>query len=388
MTWLFFIVLIDAIGFGIVLPLLPIMAFKYNFNAFELGFIASAFSFCQFLFSPILGALSDRFGRKFIIVGCLFVIGVSYHVLAIADTFYEILLARVLAGIFTGNISVVMASASDLSNEENRAKYMAYIGGALGIGFMLGPILGGFLAGNDSHNVNLKFVFNIASVFTLFAGFLSIFFLKETLVKSIHLSKFNPYKRIKKTILLVVSNKQIVFLIYLSAFTWFSFSSIQIFLTAWSVAKYDLSPFTLGIIGTTFAFIYALVQIISTKYITGGKAILIGFYICTIATFGMLSIPNQFGLSIIVISLAIGLGFLFPNLNSTISLYGSNTQRGFIIGLSQSAGTLGQSIGPLIVGFAYTNYNHNTAWVIIGTSFIAGSILTLKYMLNTKKILH
>jgi MFS family permease len=386
MIWLFIIVLIDSIGFGIILPLLPILAITLNMSAFDLGMIVSSFAFAQFLFAPILGILSDKLGRKIIIIICLLSIAISYHLLAISTTFYHILFARIISGIFTGNISIVMASASDLSSEKNRAKYMGYIGAALGIGFILGPIIGGLLAGSDFKLKDLEFVFNIAGIFTFVAGILSIFFLKESLTKDIkNKSSVFFLTEIKSTLKNIIADKKIMFLIYLSTLTWFSFSSIQVFLSSWSVAKFDFNPLELGIIGTTFAFIFALIQITLTKFLYGTKALLLGFIICLISILAMLINPNIMRLTILVLGLAVGLGILFPNLNSSISLYGTDRQKGFILGLSQSAGTLGQSFGPIIVGFAYTNININTAWIFIALGFLISIIITLQYKFLQKQ---
>ncbi len=383
MFWLFLIVFIDAIGFGIILPLLPIFALKFQITAFHLGILTAIFSFFQLLTSPILGALSDRFGRKYIIVVCLFAIGSSYHLLANATTFYEALLARIIAGIFTGNISVALAATSDLSSNENRAKYMGITGAATGLGFMMGPVLGGFLAGDDVANANLHLVFNIASISTILAGLLALIFFKETLPKSLR-RNFNLKTKISRTLILIYNSRNMMFLIYLSVLMWFSFSSINVFLTTWAVAKFNLSPFHLGVIGTIFAFIAAIVQVISPRYLKGAKAILIGFQISAFAIFSVLLNPPIYILIIILVFIATGIGILYPNLNSSISMYGSNSQRGFILGLSQSAGTLGQTLGPLIVGFSYSAFSPSVAWILIGASFILASFITLSYMLSEK----
>ena len=384
MFWLFLIVFIDSIGFGIILPLLPIFALKFQITAFHLGILTAIFAFFQLLTSPVLGALSDRFGRKYIIVVCLFAIGFSYHLLANATTFTEALIARTIAGIFTGNISVALAATSDLSSNKNRAKYMGIIGAATGIGFMMGPILGGFLAGDNIEDANLNLVFNIAAVATIAAGVLALVFFKETLPKSLR-RNFNIKTKVYRTVFLIYNNRNMMFLIYLSVLMWFSFASINVFLTTWAVEKFDLSPFHLGIIGTMFAFTAAIVQIVSPRYIQGAKAILIGFQMSAFAIFAVLFNPSIYVLSIILIFIATGIGMLYPNLNSSISMYGSNSQRGFILGLSQSASTLGQTLGPLIVGFSYTMFSPSVAWILIGGSFIFASFITLSYMLSEKK---
>ncbi len=383
MFWLFLIVLVDSIGFGIILPLLPVFAIKFDINAFQLGVLTAVFSFFQLITAPLLGALSDRFGRKLIIVVCLFAIGFSYYLLSNATSFNEALIARMIAGIFTGNISVALAATSDLSSVEKRTQYMGIIGAATGLGFMLGPILGGFLAGDDIKNADLKMIFEMAAVTTTVAAVLASIFFKETLPKS-QRHKFNLVTKASRTLTLIYYNKQMMFLIYLSVLMWFGFASINVFLTTWTISKFDLSPFDLGIIGTLFAFIAAVVQIVSPRYISGGKAILLGFQISAFAIFAVLIKPSLTSLAIIVVFLAAGIGILYPNLNSTISLYGSKLQRGFILGLSQSAGTLGQTLGPLIVGFMYLQFSPSLAWIIIGLAFLIASVITLSYLLSDK----
>ncbi|MDR0484554.1 MAG: MFS transporter [Alphaproteobacteria bacterium] len=384
MFWLFLIVFIDSIGFGIILPLLPIFALKFQITAFHLGILTAIFAFFQLITSPVLGALSDRFGRKYIMLVCLLAIGFSYHLLANATTFTEALISRALAGIFTGNISVALAATSDLSSTKNRAKYMGIIGAATGLGFVMGPTVGGFLAGNDVETANLHLVFNMAAIATISAGVLVAIFFKETLPKN-YRGHFNLKTKVKRTLFLIYNNRNMMFLIYLSVLMWFSFSSINVFLTTWSVERFNLSPFHLGIIGTVFALVAAVVQIVSPRYIQGGKAILIGFQISAFAIFAVLFHPSLPVLGVILVFIATGIGILYPNLNSTISMYGSNSQRGFILGLSQSAGTLGQTIGPLIVGFSYSAFNPSVAWVIIGGGFILASFITLSYMLHENK---
>jgi DHA1 family tetracycline resistance protein-like MFS transporter len=385
MAWLFFIVMVDAIGFGIILPLLPIFALKFHLDAFELGVLTAVFSFFQLITAPILGALSDRFGRKLIIVVCLLFIGLSYALLANSQTFLMAFLARGLAGMFTGNVSVVLASVADLSSEKNRAKYMGYIGAGTGIGFILGPVIGGFIAGDSVEEANLHLVFYIAAIFTTLAGILAMFFLKETLsVKSTKID-IHFWTKLKRVTNIIFFKKELVFLLYLSVFMWFSFTSVNVFLTTWSVEKFNISPFHLGLIGTVFALIAALVQVISPYFLSGGKAILIGFQISALSMFAMLFNPGWEVLAIIVISLATGIGILFPNLNSTISLYGSSQQRGFILGMSQSASTLGQTIGPVVIGWLYVSYSPFLGFLGIGLSFAAASLITLHYMLNNRR---
>lgn len=385
MFWLFFIVLIDGIGFGIILPLLPIFVINFKLSSLDLGILAAAFSFFQLLMSPILGALSDRFGRKIIIVICLYVIAFSYELLAYATSFREALIARIIAGMFTGNISVVLASVADLSHSGNRAKYMGIIGAASGLGFMFGPTVGGLLVGSELHNVQFKLVFTVAAIFTASAAFLATCFFKETLdikVAKLSYKDILLFDRFKTTINNILNNKGVIYLVILSILMWFAFSALYVFLTTWVVIKFSLSPLYMGIITTVFAFFVAVVQIVSTHFIEGGKAILIGFQTAAFAIFALLFNLDIYGIIVVCVFLASALGLLFPNINSAITLQ-SIHDKGFILGLSQSAGMIGQTLGPLVVGFVYL-YSPSYAWLTIGIAFMVSSAITLRYMLADK----
>lgn len=381
---LFFIVLVDSIGFGIVLPLLPIFAIKFNLNAFELGLLAAGFAFAQLLVAPVLGVLSDKFGRKKIIVTCLLGLSASYFLLSIAHTFIIALIARVIAGGFTGNISVVYAMVSDLSSVAKREKYIGYIGAATGLGFVLGPIIGGFLAGNNNLVVDFGLIFGFASMFTLMAFFVALVGLKET--SFTNAVSFNFITRTKRTIALISYNKQAMYLIYLSILMWFGFSAVYVYLASWTTHKFNLGARDLSIVSTLFGLCVAVTQIFSYKIATAGKAILIGFNLSAIAMLLVLFKPQAPLMITIVIMLAVGLGFLITNVNSGLSFLGLKSQKGFIFGLSQSASNTGQALGPLVVGLVYFHASSSYAWVLISIVFFMGSLLATMYTVENKKL--
>lgn len=143
---LFAIVVIDLIGFGIVIPILPFYADSFGAGASLLGLLVTSYSGFQFLFAPIWGRLSDRFGRRPVMLATIAGTAVSLALLGWAPSLAWLFAARLLGGAFGANISVASAYITDLTSENERTKYMGFLGASFGVGFVLGPAIGGFLA--------------------------------------------------------------------------------------------------------------------------------------------------------------------------------------------------------------------------------------------------
>ena len=142
----FLTVFLDLVGFGIVLPLLPFYATELGASPFEVGLIIASYSAMQFVFAPIWGALSDRFGRRPLLLVGLFGSAASYVVFGLASSLEVLLLSRVIAGIMGANIPVAQAYIADSTTLEGRARGMGLIGAAFGLGFIFGPAIGGGLS--------------------------------------------------------------------------------------------------------------------------------------------------------------------------------------------------------------------------------------------------
>ena len=145
LTVIFLTVFIDLIGFGIILPLGPYLALQHHASAMQVGLLMSVYSAAQFLFSPFWGGLSDRIGRRPVILVSLFGGALSYLLFAFADSLWLLFVARALAGAFGGNISAAHAYIADVTKPEERSKGMGLIGAAFGLGFIFGPVMGGVL---------------------------------------------------------------------------------------------------------------------------------------------------------------------------------------------------------------------------------------------------
>lgn len=172
---IFLIVFIDLLGFGIILPLLPFIAQKYLASSLTIGFLTATYSFFQFVFAPILGYLSDRFGRKKILIISQFGSMIGYFILAFANNLPLIFLSRVIDGVTGGNISIAQAYIADVTDKKNRAKGMGLVGAAFGLGFIFGPSIGGLLS-----KISYSVPAFLAGCFSLITILTTYFFLKET----------------------------------------------------------------------------------------------------------------------------------------------------------------------------------------------------------------
>ena len=145
-TIIFMTVFIDLIGFGIIIPLLPFYAETYGATALTVGLLSTSFSFMQFVFAPFWGRLSDRIGRRPVILIGLFGSFLSYLLFGMAHSLVVLFAARLCAGVAGANIATAQAYIADVTTPENRAKGMGLVGAAFGLGFIFGPAIGGFLS--------------------------------------------------------------------------------------------------------------------------------------------------------------------------------------------------------------------------------------------------
>src|SRR5580704_4269618 len=177
---LFFVCIIDILGFGILIPLVPYMADRFGITPAFITPILGIYSLCQLVAAPLWGRLSDRFGRRPILISSLAGACLSYLLLGFARDVAGLVVARALAGFMAGNIAAAFAYASDISAPAQRAKTMGIVGAAIGIGFMLGPAIGGLLAGNDLNSASFIRPALVAAALSLVAITLVVCLLPES----------------------------------------------------------------------------------------------------------------------------------------------------------------------------------------------------------------
>ncbi len=359
LTVIFLTVFIDLLGFGILIPLLPAFASKeLGVSDLGIGVVIASFSFMQFLFNPILGKLSDKFGRRPIITMSLSLTAISYIIFAFADSFALLLFSRMLAGFGGSNIGVAQAYIADITPQSERSKGMGMIGAAFGLGFVFGPFIGGLLSHYGYDVAGFA-----AAGFSFSALIFSLFFLPESLEKKAKIEKlrikFFDWKYALNTLKMPVVGIMIVIFFIIV----FSMANIYGTFALLGFKVYGLTDMDNGILFGILGLIGAIVQgglirIISKKF--RDKSILITGTILMMIGLGMLPYGGNFlGLALVATVLAIGTGVLQPTILSMVSKYAPQSDQGAILGLNQSLASLARVLGPLWGGisFQYLGYS-------------------------------
>lgn len=395
---LFLTIFIDLLGFGIVIPILPNLAktmaitSNMSFNPdYAVGIIAAAFSVIQFLFAPMFGSLSDRIGRRPIILGSILVNAIGYFIFGIAGNFVILLISRIISGFGSANISAAQAYIADITTPADRAKKMGIIGAAFGLGFVFGPPIGGylFLAGG------LYYVGVFTAILCLLNFVLAFLFLPESNTnKSGHKRKASDtFKGMFQVWSIeVIGELFLINFIYIMAF-----SMMQINGSVLWKEKYGLNEKQVGnifgMIGVAGAIVQGLLIGLFSKKLGLKKMLLIG---CPVVGIGLAIIPlpptiewfyvNQ---TIAIILLSVGNGLLMTSINSLVSINSPAQAQGTMLGTLQSLSSLSRVVGPLIASFLYAQSKelpfYTAGILMFGIFFLA---IKLSKKLKAENISH
>ncbi len=397
LTILFITVFIYLLGFGIIIPIIPILSRDFGATATESGLLMSIFSLMQFLFSPFWGKLSDRWGRRPILMFCLLCEGLCYILFASADNLATLFVARGLAGFFGASISTASAYISDITEKKDRSKGMALIGVAFGLGFVFGPALGGMLAGYSEHiSTAPHFKTSFASYVVAglcFANFIFAYFkLSESKKNKIQFSKksepateseinYGPASRLKNIIdnLKIETLGTLIIIFFLMSM---SMSSMEA-----TLILYMGDLFQWGVKEVSLGFLYiGIIMIITQGFIVrrllplwGERKVLITGLILFII--GMATIPLGTQLWMLAISmtfLSLGNGLTNPSILGSVSLLSKNDEQGEKLGLTQSLSSLGRILGPPLGGFVYSHWMIQAPFLISALFSLMGLALSLR----------
>jgi DHA1 family tetracycline resistance protein-like MFS transporter len=366
MAILFLIVFIDLVGFGVVIPLLPYYALHFSASPLEITLMMACYSFAQFFSSPLLGRLSDKLGRRPVLLASLACSVLSYLWLGFADALWMLFAARLLAGAGAGNIAAAQAYITDVTAPENRAKGMGMIGAAFGLGFTIGPAFGGLLAGSDPTNAALARPAFAAAALSALALVLAALLLKESLSPELKGRANRPGRiALAKEAFGRTNLRNLIILFFL---TTAAFAGLESTFALWAYNSFNWGPEQVGWIFFYVGIVLASVQggLIGKLTRRFGEARLAAFG-AVLLTLGLLGLPSSLSLVAVLIvmaALALGLGCLNPAVTSLVSREAGAEERGGILGVNQSAQSLARILGPALAGVVYTAAGRNAPYYV------------------------
>lgn len=379
---IFFVVFLDLIGFGIVFPLLPLYMRDFHLSGTQIGLILGIYSLMQFIFAPILGRLSDRIGRRPVLMVSMLGTAFSFLMLALTRTFWWILIARALDGVAGSNLATAQAYIADMSPPEQRTRNLGmWIGAAFGLGFAFGPFFGGAF-----HWIGLHWLPSHAIAFPFLAAsalaFINVAFAYFKLPESLHV-KTDTHAIGKRTsswnIIRTALSSNLGPLMLTYAIIILAFAQMEGTFSWLSKDLYHFTPTEVYAVFGYLGFVMALVQggvVRKLAPILGDKTLtLLG---CGLMIVGLIGLPlfHQWAYLLLMSGLlAIGESFANPALISSISQGASDTVQGETMGVTQSLASLSRFLGPLLAGFLYQQYG------LIAPYWLAAALILLSAFL-------
>ena len=375
---IFLTILVDLIGFGIVIPLLPFYAERFDASPFDVGVLVAVYSLMQFVFSPILGSLSDKYGRKPILLISIAGSAVGYLTIGLAGSLLMVFVGRIIGGITAGNLSTAQAYIADVTSRENRAKGMGLFGMAFGFGFIIGPALAAIL-GQYGEEVP----FFVAAGLAVINTFLIFKFLPETISDANrkeyqHKSRFRELMDSFNQPRLAVINLQYFLLIV-------AFSMMTTAFPYFTKFNYGYTVIETGYLLAYVGFIAIIMQGMIFGRLANrfgeSKLILVG---CVLLVGSLAAVPFVTQESVGLIGILIGTGLFAagnslasPSLTSLASKSASEAEQGRTMGVMQSGASLARVVGPAICGVLLNNANNKVDAATIRQNFWTAAAIML-----------
>ena len=369
------ILITEILGFSLILPFLPFYAQEFGATPMQIGLLLTAFSFFQFLSSPILGKISDYYGRKPVLIISQFSTFISFIILGFSNSLWMLFLSRIVDGLFGSNYTVAQAYLSDTSTKEERSKVFGLSGVAFGFGFLIGPGIGGYLSQFGYHIPSF-----LAAAVSAIPIILIFFFLPETVQKKEGLKfdwKIFHFKDFKK----YLTNKK--FSLKIWQFTAYIFAHVLWVSTGALFAQKQLG-FTAVDMGYLMAYIGLISIIIRGALLSKlidffgeHKLQYIGFISTIVGMIASAFVVEGWMLYFVLTLFSFGSGVLRPIVLGTISRNSPENEQGAVLGVTNSLGSMTQIVGPLIGGYLIGTFPEFPGSLGVTAAFMASIGLLL-----------
>jgi DHA1 family tetracycline resistance protein-like MFS transporter len=338
---IFLTIFVNLVGFGIIIPLLPFYAETFGASPVVIGLLFAVFSLCQLVAAPALGELSDRYGRRPVLVFSLAGTVVSFVMLAVANSIALLFAARIVDGLSGGNISTARAYVADITGPKDRARAYGLIGAAFGLGFILGPAISGVLA-----HVSYTAPIWAAAALTLVAAAMAWLWLPETVHRA-HAGTGNPLRYLPALVQRPLVRRVLV----IDFVYWMAFSVFQTTFALFAARRFGFDAPRTGYFLAAFGLLGAVIQggmIRPMVHRLGDKPTFRLGLVCAAAGLTAAAAAHSvLVLAISLVPLAFGIGFGHPTMSSLVSLVARRDEQGRVQGAASAVESLGRTVGPI-----------------------------------------
>jgi MFS family permease len=371
---LLFVVFMNLLGFGMVIPLLPFYAASFHAAPWQVALIFSAFSIGSFVGEPFWGRLSDRIGRKPVLLSTLACNCLCYGLMAFAPNIYAAFVIRLFGGMFSGNGSVVQGYIADVTQPEERAGKMARIGVAFNVGFIVGPTLSGLLAQPALGPAGFRIPFLVASVLGGGSALGVLLLVRESRARH-----HGPLHQPNRWAMLgaAMGHPVISRLLLLTLVSGAAFTGIESTFGLWGQHRFGWGPRQIGVVFGFVGVTNALAQWFLTgrlsKQFGEAKMLAAGMGLTVLAT---AVLPFSIGImstTALMALMAFGQSVAFPNVSALISRNSEADRQGQVLGLNNATGALARVAGPLGAGLVFAGLSVNGPFWM-GAAIVAPAI--------------
>lgn len=353
MPVLFLIVFVDILGFGLLLPLLPFYVQRIGAGPEVITAVLGLYSLAQVIAAPFWGRLSDRYGRKPILAATCFGLGLSYVVLAFADSLALVIISRIVGGLMAGNIAAAQAYIADVTSPDTRAKGMGILGAAFGLGFIVGPTIGGLFAGVSVEGADYRAPALVAMALSFAAALGAALFLKESLSPDVR--RHMERRATLREKLRAAFHRRALFVLVVTGFLIITaFAQFETVFALWVNRVFSFGPRDIGFVFGFMGAVNVLVQgaLIGTLTRRFGETRLLRVAGVLFIS-GYLAVAVSSTLPMLILScavLALASALFNPSATSLVSKEAARGERGAVMGAYQSATALGRVAGPSFSG--------------------------------------
>ncbi len=359
-------IFVDLVGFGIILPILPFYAQAFDATPLEITLLVSTHSGAQILSSVFWGRLSDRYGRKIILLLTLAGGAAAYVWFGFADSLLGLFLARAFSGAMAGNIAVAQAYLADISTPQERAGAMGRLGAAFGLGFVVGPALGALLIGADPGPADFARPCLVAAAISIAAVPLGFFWLREPVRRAPRSGTRADFGQLARAVM----GRGIPGIIGLNLLVTLSFTTLMALFPLWCQARLDWGAREVSFAYTYIGVLVALLQGVlvgpMTRAIGAPKVLFIGAVSLCLGLLAVVIVDNMAAFAINTILLCMGTSFCHPTLTALISGRAADAHQGTVMGTANSVASMGRIAAPPVGGLIFTQLGPNWPMLVAG----------------------